>query len=375
MDLTNIFGEEGDAIRTYQDFWAWFLEHEEGFHATISNKKDIESGFINPFFSVLDRFHTGLFCMAGTYGESQVELVITAEGVPKHIVFAEELVAAAPEIPRWKFTALKQASPIEDIAFEMDGEMFDSESLSFYPIEHPEYTDFIDITICHASFNEEKEDEDAGGIFHFVDNYLGELKSISTIDNMEIIGNQHATRELIPIVKLRDFLIWREKEFLEKYEASRYNTEEDNHTSLQAILPNGQPLLLVVNSSLLEWEGKVSHPWIMLIHLNYEGEENGLPSEATFDLLEEIEEAIMKALPDEGGYLNIGRETAEGAMSITMACKDFRKPSKVMQALAREYEDKLDIDYDIFRDKYWQVVERYREIQNEVVEGDEDDEE
>ena len=35
-------------------------------------------------------------------------------------------------------------------------------------------------------------------------------------------------KELIPIEKLKDFLIWRQKEFIEKYEGTRRNTIDDN---------------------------------------------------------------------------------------------------------------------------------------------------
>ena len=39
-------------------------------------------------------------------------------------------------------------------------------------------------------------------------------------------------KELIPISKLKDFLTWREKEFIEKYEGTRHNTENDSYALL-----------------------------------------------------------------------------------------------------------------------------------------------
>ena len=82
---------------------------------------------------------------------------------------------------------------------------------------------------------------------------------------------------MIPIEKLKDFLLWRQKEFIEKYEGTRYNTENDSYNSLEATLNNGKPFFAIVNSALLDWDSKVSHPWILTIEIKYKGHENGMP--------------------------------------------------------------------------------------------------
>jgi hypothetical protein len=52
------------------------------------------------------------------YDENTVELVLTADGNTKNIVFVEELVEQAPRIEGWKFTALKPALQIEDVQLQ-----------------------------------------------------------------------------------------------------------------------------------------------------------------------------------------------------------------------------------------------------------------
>jgi hypothetical protein len=49
------------------------------------------------------------FFLTGMYNDDTVELVLTADGAVKNIVFVEELVNSAPKIEGWKFTALKPA--------------------------------------------------------------------------------------------------------------------------------------------------------------------------------------------------------------------------------------------------------------------------
>ncbi len=56
----------------------------------------------------------------------------------------------------------------------------------------------------------------------------------------------------------------------------------------------------------------------------------------------------------------IGRQTADGLRVIFFACKEFRKPSIVLTTFANDYQDKLNIEYDIYKDKYWQSLDRFR---------------
>ncbi len=84
-----------------------------------------------------------------------------------------------------------------------------------------------------------------------------------------------------------------------------------------------------------------------------------MPDEETYHLLSEIEDNILKELKDFEGYLNIGRQTADSIREIYFACKDFRKPSKVLYQIQCDYAEKIDIGFDVFKDKYWQSFNRF----------------
>jgi hypothetical protein len=68
---------------------------------------------------------------------------------------------------------------------------------------------------------------------------------------------------------------------------------------------------------------------------------------------------IMHELKDVDGYLNVGRQTSEGEREIYFACKDFRKPSKVFFNTQKKHPDNFEIEYDIYKDKYWKTFERF----------------
>lgn len=94
--------------------------------------------------------------------------------------------------------------------------------------------------------------------------------------------------------------------------------------------------------------------------MKYDGEKNkGMPSESMYKLLNEIEDEVMKELKDMDGYLNIGRQTADSIREIFFACVDFRKPSKVIAKIQSKYQNQIEINLDIYKDKYWQSFNKF----------------
>lgn len=66
------------------------------------------------------------------------------------------------------------------------------------------------------------------------------------IDIVNVIGRDDAKEELVPLEKLKDYLVWREKEFIEKYSSKKQRTEIANYLIYEVILENGTPLIEIV---------------------------------------------------------------------------------------------------------------------------------
>lgn len=361
--LSQFFGGRKEDIQSYQDFWDWFQTQERSFFKAVKKHERIEEDFFDPLSPQLDQLKDGFFFLTGMYDEHTVELVFTPDGNIKNIVFVEELVQAAPAISGWKFTALKPAVDIKGLSISMSGYEFDKDNLFFYSNEHPEYPDEIDITLVHQDFQEEDEKTITNGSYIFLDNFLGELDFVTTIDSIDVRGPAPDQPPLVPIGKLKDFLRWRQKEFIEKYEGMRYDTEKDEYTLFEAELSSGNVVVASMNTDLLRWDKKASHPWILYLELPYDGlASNGMPDPDMLELLTTIEDLVMEELKDRDGYLNIGRQTGENSRKLYFACKDFRKPSLVADHLQRKYEGQLNVDFDIYKDKYWQSFNRFNLI-------------
>lgn len=360
--LTSLLKTKDESIRSNSDFWTWFLKHEKTFFKVIEKHDNIEKDFFDKISPKLNELKEGFFYLTGMLDDKTAELILTADGTIKNIVFVEELVASAPHISGWKFTASKPALDIENVQIDMQGFTFDKDTLSFYSKEHQDYPDEIDIVVAHKHFKEEDKSSISNGVYIFLDNFLGELEFVTTIDNLTVIGENEAEKKLIPIEKLKAFLVWRQKEFLEKYEGERHDTENDIYAAYETELKDsGRKVIAAINTTLLDWDRKASHPWFMTIQIHYKADENnGMPDDQTYEIMEGFENEIMNELKDSEGYLNIGRETGDNLREIYFACKDFRRPSKILHQWTTKYLNILDVSYDIYKDKYWQKMERYR---------------
>jgi len=366
----NIFGKKEkittshkneQPINSYEDFWNWFQTQEKKFHGIVKNHRYIQYDFFDKIAPKLNELREGIFFLSGMLDDDTVDFIFTSDGNIKNFYFIEELVKASPKFQGWKFRAHKPPVGIKIQNIEMENYNFGKQNIKFYSNDRDLYPDEIDITIVHDDYGEENKTVIINGCYIFLDNYLGELNLSTTIDNISFIEKSKATKELVPIEKLKDFLIWREKEFIEKYVDLRHDTENDTYSGLEAKLENGNPLVAIINSDLLEWDSKASHPWILSIEIKYDGVNNGgMPDNETFQFLNKIEKDILEELKDFEGYLNVGRQTADSIRNIYFACKEFRKPCKVMDKLILSYFERIAINYDIYKDKYWRSFERFR---------------
>ncbi|MGN7723521.1 DUF695 domain-containing protein [Chitinophaga sp. 22620] len=356
--LSKLFGtREKTDIRDNASFWKWFARHEREFYRVLHKGKEIDSRFMDKVIPPLHQLNEQFYSLAGKYDEHTVEMVISAEGDIKSFVFVEDLVAAAPALPGWKFTALKPGLGFADIEIGMNGYTFSSRNISFYSNENPEYPDEIDITFVHTDYNGENQKEIGNGIVIFLENALGELATATLIDAIQFGGADGQT--LIPLEKLEDFLRWREKEFVEKYKGTRSNKDSDLYAVVEGRNSYDMPLIACINSELLEWDAKPSHPWMLVIEHTFEYDGNGMPSADMHEALADFEDGLLDALHEKDGHLYLGRSTEGGSRFIFIACREFREISRQTAAYLEKYPAKKDVNYRIFRDKYWMTMEKF----------------
>lgn len=359
--LEKIFGRPEQPISNTEDFWRWFSQNEKNYHKVVSQHSNIDKDFFSKLAPKLNQLREGIFYLTGMWDESTVELILTADGNLKNISTVEEIISSAPKIDGWRFTAHKPPMKDDGFSIEMYGHTLNSDTLAFQTTEKPDYPDEIDITIIASDLTDENADNLMHGIYIYLDNFLGELEFLEDIDNLEIVGPDKAGHDQIPISKLKSYLKWRKKEFVEKYDGVRYNTESDNHTMLEATTQDGFPIIAVVNEELLNWDAKASHQWMIDIDLKFDGaENNGLPTKQILTQLHNIEDTLIKTLKDEDGFLTIGHETAKGVRTTFLACTDFRNAGKQIELTLENLPNGVEGEFQIRKDKYWRSVAHLR---------------
>lgn len=346
----------------YHGFWNWFLTKEQGFYEVVKNggQEAIEKDFFDHIAPKLDEINEGYYFLTGMSDDSTVELVLTADGEIRNVIFIEELIQAAPELGHWKFTALKPAMDIKDVNVTMGDYEFKKENIFFYSNEQEDYPDEIDLVFVYDG-NTENKDAVTTGVCIFLDNFLGELNFATQIDTFTVVGKDHAQKELVPIEKLNDFLLWREREFTEKYKSIKRVDIEEEFSILRATTEDEKPLIACMNLPLLNYEAKASYPWISVLKFHYNGENNdGLPEKEDFEKFGDIEDRAVEDLKEKG-YLYIGRETADNIKESYFAGKDFRDVSKVFKII-KDSNPEYKISFNIFKDKYWQYFKYYNNV-------------
>jgi hypothetical protein len=359
--LSKLFGGEQTPrpIETYADFWAWFVEHEAEFHEIVRSKdtSKIEKDFFGPLGSKLRQIKDGIFFLVGMIDDKTVDMIFTADGNPKNIAFVGELVDAAPNVPGWEFKSSKPAA--SGFVTAIDGVKVDENSLSFYPNDDADKPDLVNITLVHEAFGGPTAEKAKHGAFIFLDSYLGEINFMANIDDLEFRSPAEAEKDLIPIEALPNYIETRQALFVEKYDGVRIFTENDAYSMMEGTTANGLPLIATINTDLMKWDKKASHPWMLVVTIPYKGNDNGMPDSDTGSRMYEIEHAFEDELKDVDGYLNIGRQTRDNARHIFFACVDFRLPSKVAHRLQLKYISSLSFEYEIFKDKYWRAVSHF----------------
>lgn len=349
-----------------QSLWEWFVEHEQTLFLAVKSKdsQKINDRFLQAIMPRLQATHDTLYCEIGMFDDATAELVISAQGDVKSFVFAEELVAAAPSLTRWKFTALKPSMGLHDMGIRMGGYAFDWKKIGFFYNDDPRYPDEIQLIFVHQDFTAENRDLVTQGVFLFLETVLGERDAATLVDKGTVTGPSPDNKPLIPMEKLIDFLSWKEKEFVEKYQGVRHQTNNDDYLALDGEDNDGFPSIAVVNKDLLNWDAKASHPWMLVLEIDYKKTngvgKKGLPDDKHYQLMTQLEEELCQQLPDSAGYLSLGRQTYKSTTTFFLACKEYRNASKKTYELLQRYAQQLACSYEIYKDKYWKTMEAFR---------------
>ncbi|MFL5730116.1 MAG: DUF695 domain-containing protein [Cytophagaceae bacterium] len=350
---------------TPEQFWAWFGQKHKSFYKRMQESPEEGQAVLNEVLANAQKYYPGINGLIGLH-DGTVELIFTPDGIIRDFVFILELVEKAPDTPHWKFIYLKPDSNNFEFSITWDGYEVSKSNVWFYVNEDPEYPDEIDICLIYDHYTDQ---ENYGGILNglliYLDYCIGELNMATRIDFIDLKTREEMPEgvELIPLEKIRDYIIWREKEFLQKYDKASYPLiTEESYSVLEAEIDD-KPFIALINAAWKDWEYKPVYSWCVKLSINYKGQDNGLPSKDQLNDIQNFEEGIMKVCA-ELGICHIGRTTHNHESVIYLYSNEYLQVSKALKEWVEEPGNFVSLDYSISRDKYWrQVGEFYRNIE------------
>jgi hypothetical protein len=343
-------------VHTAQSFWQWFADNQHRFdQRDLSNAQKAQEG-LSEIIGELKKFDPWFKALIGQLDDNTSELIITADGDIALFVKVEQLVAAAPQLPGWLITPHKPALGFGEISIEMFDKKFDDDTIKFYPLTDPAYPDQVSIVFTHKDFDEVNavDYQTAGSIY--IQNSLGELNTAIQIDDYRIGPEPEDTSVLIPVTKLQDYLIWREKEFVEKYDQTAVEYPEEFFNMIEGQDAEENIMLATVNPGYEHWEYKPIYCWSVRIEIEYEGISNGLPDNETLKLLQDVQSVADTLLTADPGIVYVGSKTYKGCRSLYFYAKNYRDPSLLLYDFCSNLPDTIKASFFIEKDKYWQSV-------------------
>ena len=340
-------------------FWKWFTDNQKRFDQSIKKNQKAAPERLNEIVEELKKYDSWFKALIGKYDDNITELVITADGDIAMFVKVEQLVRQAPDLKGWKFTAHKPALGFDEISINMYDKEFNDKTVKFYPVTDEHYPDQVSIVFTHVGYDEkEKEDFDTATSI-YVQNALGELNTATQIDSYEIGPEPEDKSALIPVTKLNDYLKWREKEFVEKYDQASIELPEDTFNTIEGHDAEGNVMLAMVVSGYEFWEYKPAFCWWVRIEMEYEATENGLPDNGTLELLHNTESKSIGILTASPSVLYAASKTFKGCRTTYFYSRDYQNPSMVLYDFCAKQNKKLKLSFFIEKDKYWQSLEEF----------------
>ena len=346
-------------------FWQWFVDNEYRFRALEKNDSDQALTFLEELIQQMQPYNPWLKALAGPYNTESYELIITADGDVALFCKVEELIAAAPAINNWVFTAHKPALGFEGISIDLYGLEFSAATTSFYPIIQENYPDEVSIVLTHSDYSVELDDHFQAGGMIYLENGLGEVNTATKIDHYETgpVPDAGAQIETIPISKLADYLNWREKEFIEKYESVPSETPDTYHI-LEAEDSDGKLILITINNDCRYWEMKPAYSWLLQVNINFTGDKGSFPSDQQMTELQQLEEEMIKLLPGDKTIF-AGNKTYDNCRNIYFYVSEYKATASILNQYVENKETGMEILFFIRRDKYWRTMEQYFNLPTE----------
>ena len=188
-----------------QNFWSWFKANER----QLRSLNDPGDPFWDFALEQLKKIHLGLWFEMSQPEQVCREFVITVEGDKNLFSLADQVIAAAPAIPRWQFISLKPACGF-DFTTTYEDVFLDPKQMWFLPLESSARPHELGLRIAVPQLDSGKIREVSNGILTILDTALGERNAAENIHYMEVcdLPESPESKGFIKLPELPNHINW-----------------------------------------------------------------------------------------------------------------------------------------------------------------------
>lgn len=189
---------------TIEDFWKWFRAEKAAIERSTSS-----SPVRDELLARLQQIDEGLFYEI-SLNQEPFELVITCEGKRSLYPLAEEIVQAAPAVPKWSFFALKQPLGF-GFKTQYEGLSLDPGRMWFLPLLKKSDPRVLGLRIGIKDYDAERKRDFLSAALVILETGLGERSAAEEIVHVECVPLPESPGEAgyIELSDLSAYLEWR----------------------------------------------------------------------------------------------------------------------------------------------------------------------
>ncbi len=192
--------------KAIDDFWRWFQAHRADFDALIYP----ETPFWDVALERLQRLDERLwFELSEPDGDSR-EFIVTAEGHQEVFPLADAIVARAPDLPGWRFIALKPPMGF-DFQTNYEGVEFDPRDMWFLPLNSRSRPENLGLRIGVPNYADAEHGHVENAVLVILDTAIGERSAALDIHHLEVapLPESPESEGYIELPELPRFIEWR----------------------------------------------------------------------------------------------------------------------------------------------------------------------
>jgi len=327
-----------DPISAFWTFWAGVKDRI----AKSFGEGGVPDELVQEINRHVSAIHEGLDWEFGPGREAQHHLCLSGHGDPELRVVAERWLHRAPEADEtWEFHAARQGHPTAGLKLEIAGQEVELDAL-VASIERDDTREVLDIEVFHPLFAT-IEDPNLRGRIAFIglDTLVGEDSVERWIGSVEIAPEE--PEGAVPFAEL----------------AEEVERLADEATGDQWVVGKGErdgrPIFVTFNAALKEHALFDTHVWVTIPIAKPNDE--GLTEKDEADVLNDMEDALVEALDDDG--ILLGRETWNGRRTIHVHVMEGGPAGGVIEAWKKRYPN-YAIDVGVERDPTWSKLDDWR---------------